>query len=177
MTTSISVPQIPITAENCDRQLVLYEAIRFQISQSFFSRTQIDEEELLHVLFVKLVDKFLPPFESMELTELLRQEIRHSIRDFKLAKRHSLDIENVDLDGGPFYDDRKKDFETEFEEVFERFCESCEEPQRSIYQQFRFVSQKELAKIVGIHRNEVNKFLKAMPEQFQDFLKFFLRNF
>jgi len=153
--------------------LLLYEAIRLQISLSIFSRTQIDEEELLHVLFVKLIDMFLPPFGSEELTEMLRQEIRHTIRDFKLAKRHALDIESVDPDDGPFYDDRKKDFETEFEEVFERFCDSFEEPQRTIYQQFRIVSQKELAKIVGIHRNEVNKFIKAMPKEFQDFLKFF----
>jgi len=39
--------QIQENIENCERQLRLYEAIRLQISLAFFSRTQIDEEELL----------------------------------------------------------------------------------------------------------------------------------
>jgi len=173
ITEPISVPQIPVDSENCDRQLQLYEAIRLQISLSFFSRIQIDEEELLHVLFVKLVDKFLPPFGSEELTERLRQEIRHTIRDFKLAKWSGLDIDEVDPDDGPFYDDRKKDFETEFEEMFERFCESCEEPQRTIYQRFRTCSQKELAKAAGILRDDVRLFMKTLPKKFERFLKDF----
>ena len=164
-------PQIQANAENCDRQLALYEAIRFQISESFFSRIQIDEDELLHVLFDKLVDKFLPPFGSEKLTELLCKEIRHTIRDFKLAKRTGIDIDEFDLNDGPSYDDRKKDFETEFEEIFERFCKSCDEPQRTVYKQFRAVPQKELAKVAGILRDDVRLFLKTLPKKFKDFLK------
>jgi len=174
MTTTISVPQTPPDGNNCaERQLLLYEAIRFQISNSFFSRRRIDEDELLHALFVKLIDKFLPPFESEELADLLQQEIRHTIRDFKLVKRHTLDIDEVDPDDGPFYDDRKKDFETEFEEMFQRFCESCEEPQRTIYQQFRTVTQTELARVAGITRSDARRFIKNMPKKFQEFLENF----
>jgi len=175
MTTTkpIFVPQTSVNTENCDRQLLLYEAIRFQISQSFFSRIRIDEGELLHVLFVKLIDKFLPPFESEELAELLQQEIRHTIRDFQLAKRAGIDIDEFDPDDGPSYDDRKKDFETEFEEVFERFCESCDEPMRTVYKQFRTVPQKELAKVAGVLRDDVRLFLKTLPKKFEEFLKNF----
>jgi len=173
MTTPISATQNQLDTENCDRQLALYEAIRLQISLSVFSRTQIDEEELLHTLFVKLADKFLPPFESQELTELLRQEIRHAIRSFKFAKRSMLDIDEVDPDDGPFYDDRKKDFETVFEEAFDRFCESCEQPQRTIYRLFRTMSQQELAKIAGVSRDDARLFMKNMPKKFERFLKNF----
>ena len=166
-------PQTQANAENCDRQLALYEAIRFQISLSDFSRTQIDEDELLHVLFVKLAGMFLPPIESKELIELLRQEIRHAIRKFKLAKRFLLDIDELDPDDGPFYDDRKKDFETVFEEAFASFCESFEQPQQTVYQRFRTMSQKELAKVAGISRDDVRMFIKNMPKKFEKFLRNF----
>jgi hypothetical protein len=173
MTEPISVPQTSENAENCDRKLLIYEAIRYQISQSYFSRIQIDEEELLHVLFFKLIDMVLPPFGSEELTELLRQKIRHTIRDFKLAKRSSLDVDEVDPDDGPFYDNRKKDFETEFEEAFDRFCDSCEEPQRTIYRRFRVCPQTEISRITKLSRDEIRISLKAMPKKFQEFLKNF----
>jgi len=170
-TTTISAPQMASDPENCvDRQAKLYEAIRERISQSFFSRIRIDEEELLHVLFVKLVDKFLPPFGSEELIEFLNQAIADMIREFKLGVRSTVDIDDVDPDEGPSYDERINADEVEFEKMFDRFCDSRDEPERTIFRKFRTYARQDIAKLVKISRNDVAKLIKSMPKKFEKFV-------
>ena len=152
----------------------LYEAIRERISQSFFSRIQTDEEELLHVIFVNLVDRFLPSFDTDEMTELLNDEIANTIRDFKRDRKPALDIDNVDPDEGPAYDMRANAEEEEFETMFDRFCDSCEEPERTIFRRFRTHTRQELAACTGISRNDVSRILKKMSQKFEKFVRNFI---
>jgi len=175
MTTTISVPQINKNSENCaDRLASLYEAIRERISQSFFSRTRIDEEELLHVIFVNLVDKYLPPFDSDEMTKLLNDEIANTIREFKRGRKKMFDIDDVDPDEGPGYDMTANADEEEFETMFERFCDSREEPEQTIFRRFRTHTRLELAACTKISRNDVARILKTMLRKFEKFVKDFL---
>ena len=170
--TTIPVPQINANAENCaDRQAALYEAIRYRISQSFFSRTRIDEDELLHVLFVKIIDKFYPPLGTNDFTEFLNREIANTIREFKRSVRPTLDIDDVDPNDGPAYE--TNDDEDEFEEVFEHFCDTQSEPKRSVYQRFRTYKQEQLAEMCGLSRKTVSKMIKRIPSEFEIFLKNF----
>ena len=171
--TTIPDSQMPSFTEDCEQQLALYEAIRLQISESFFSRTKIDEDELLHVLFVKLADKVLPPLGSEELVEELQKEIRSTIRDFKRSKRSMFDIDELTLDEEPAYDPEGNREEEEFETMFDRFCDSSEEPERTIYRLFRTYTKKEIANIAGISRNEVARFLKKLPKKFETFVEKF----
>ena len=170
--TTISVPQINANAENCaDRQTALYEAIRYRISQSFFSRTRIDEEELLHDLFVKIVDKFYPPLGTNDFTDFLNREIANTIREFKRSVRPTLDIDDVDPNDGPAYETDTD--EGEFEEVFERFCNAQSEPKRSVYRRFRTCKHEKIAELSGLSRKTVSKMIKRIPSEFEIFLKNF----
>ena len=151
----------------------LYEAIRHRISQSFFSRTRIDEKELLHVLFLNIVDKFYPPTGSDEFTAFLNQEIANTIREFKRGKKTMRDIDDVDPDEGPAYDAKANTDEEEFEEAFERFCDAQDEPKRSVYRHFRTHKQYQLAEMFDLPLKTVSKIVKRMPNEFQKFLKKF----
>jgi len=173
ITKPISVPQTNANAENCDRQLALYNAIGERISQSFFSRTKTDEEELLHAIFVNLVEKFLPPFDSEEMTKLLGGMIANTIREFKRGKKAALDIDDIESDEEPTYDIESNIEEEEFEMVFDRFCDSREEPERMIFRRFRTHNRQVLAECTGISRNEVARILKTMPRKFEDFVRNF----
>jgi DNA-directed RNA polymerase specialized sigma24 family protein len=171
-TTDIAASQINANSENCaDRQAALYEAIRYRISQSFFSRTRIDEDELLHVLFLKVVDQFYPPLDSDEFTEFLNQEIADTIREFKRSVRPTRDIDDVDPDEGPAYEANAD--EEEFEKTFERFCDAQDEPKRSVYRRFRTHTLAQLAEIYGLPLKTVSKMVKRMPNEFQKFLENF----
>lgn len=128
---------------------------------------------MLHVIFMKLIDRFLPGPDSDEMKELLDQEIRHTIRDFKLDKRPMLDIERVNPDDGPSYEEQSWTEEAEFERAFERFCNQCEEPKSSVYLRSRTHSKKQLSRIYGIHEKRIYKMLDKMADEFDDFLKKF----
>jgi hypothetical protein len=172
--TTIFAPQIHADVDNCaDRQTKLYETIRERISQSFFSRTRMDEEELLHVIFMNLVDSFLPPFGSEEMTKLLNDEIADTIRELKCGNKAALDIDDVDPDEGPAYDMKANADEEEFETMFDRFCDSREEPERTIYRRFRTYTRQEIAACTGISRNDVTRILKTMPRKFEKFVNDF----
>ena len=173
ITKPISVPQTNANAENCDRQLALYNAIGERISQSFFSRTKTDEGELLHVIFVKLAEKFLPPLDSEEMTKLLDGMIANTIREFKRGQKSALDIDDIEPDEEPTYDMEANIEEEEFETMFDRFCDSCEEPERMIFRRFRTHTRQILAECTGISRNEIARILKTMPRKFEDFVKNF----
>ncbi len=172
--TTIIEPQIQGQPEDCaNRQMKLYEAVRERIAQSFFSRVRTDEEELLHVIFMNLVNKYLPPFDSEEMTKLLDDEIANSIREFKRTRKTTFDIDDVDPDEGPAYDMKANADEEEFEAMFERFCESREEPERTIFRRARTHGLREIARYVGISRNEVSRLVKSMPKKFENFIENF----
>ena len=174
MTTTISVPQIASGHESCaDRQLKLYNAIRERISQSCFSRSQTDEEELLHVIFINLVDKFYPSPDSKEMTKLLDDKITNTIREFKRNVKPALDIDGIEPDEEPGYSAEANAEEEEFEKVFDRFCSSREEPERTIFRRHRTHSRLALADCTGISRNEISRILKTMPRKFEKFVQNF----
>lgn len=158
--------------ENCeDARLLLYEAIRERISQAFFPRTRIDEEELLHVIFMKLLNQFLPALDSEEMSELLDREIRHAIRNFKLARRPAMDIEEVNPDEGPSYEEPAWSVEADFERTFERFCNTRQEPEQTVFRRCRTHTRKQIARITGLSHQEISRILKKIPDKFRYFLK------
>jgi len=160
---------------NCaDRQMILYNAIRDRISQSFFSRAQMDEEELLHDVFVKLADKYLPPFGSEEMTKLINGTITNTVRVLKRAQKAALDIDDIEPDDEPVYDMAANFEEEEFEAMFDRFCDSRDEPERTIFRRFRTHNRQALAACSGVYRYEVARILKTLPRKFEDFVKKFL---
>ena len=83
------------------------------------------------------------------------------------------DIDELTSDEEPGYDPESNREEEEFETMFDRFCDSCEEPERTIYRLFRTYTKIEIASIAGISRNEVACFLKKMPKKFETFVEKF----
>lgn len=158
--------------ENCaEHMLPLYEAIRLRISESTFSRIKTDEEELLHVIFMKLEGEVLPPPDSEEMEALLNDEIINTIRAFKRDKHAMSDFDELDPDDGPSHDRRTENAEEEFEEAFQRFCDSCEEPERTVYRRCRTLVLEDIVRSTGTSHREITRILRRLPKKFQCFVK------
>lgn len=169
---TVNATQSQEHGENRDEiNLALYEAIRRRILQTKFPRRRIDEEELLHAVFAHLFDQSLPALNGHTITRLLDRNIQHTIRDFKMAQRPSLDVEEFGPDFGPVYDEPEWSEEAEFERAFEKFCDTQPEPRRTIFLCSRTHSRNDIAKSVGLSRQEIGRVLKLMPEKFRLFLK------
>lgn len=129
-----------------------------------------------HVIFMELCDKVLPELGRDEMNELLDRQIKDAIRAFKRdgkPARPTIDIDDADPDEGPSYDERLNSEEIEFEKTFERFCNSFDEPKRSVYLRSRTHTKKQLARINGISEKMIYKMFKEMPHDFELFLKKF----
>lgn len=172
MTNPIIETQIVDPHENRgESMLLLYEAIRLRISETCFSRAKTDEDELLHVLFMKLQDELLPPFDGEAATSRLDAEIDNAIRTFRREGKMRYDIDELDPDDEPFYDAGAKIAEEEFEEAFQHFCDSCAEPERSIFRRCRTYTREEIERSTGIPHQELTRVLRRLPKKFQNFVK------
>lgn len=120
---------------------------------------------------MKLVARYLPPLESEEMTELLDNAIADTIREMKRDRKKMRDITEVDPKDAPACRDWLHDEEREFETVFERFCNSYEEPERSVYRRCRTHRREDLAKLHALTHQEICRMLEKMPARFKYFVK------
>lgn len=169
--TIIETQNIAKAANRGEHMTLLYEAIKLRISETCFSRARTDEDELLHVLFMRLEDEPLPPFGSEEMTARLDDEIRNAIRIGRREKMTRCDLDELDPEDEPFYDPQTKIDEQEFEETFHNFCDSCEEPERSVFRRSRTHTRVEIARSTGVSHQELTRILRQLPKKFQYFVK------
>jgi len=122
-------------------------------------------------VFVRMTNTELCPFGDERFYDTISQCTRHTLRDYKLAVKPALDIDDLSPDKHPFYIMDSEWEEAEFEKLFRQFCESRKEPKRKVYLLSRFHNIVEIAKIVVLTQRTVSKMLKEMHGEFQLFLK------
>ena len=146
-------------------------AIRSQVRKTRFSRKRFDENEIVNEVFVRLAHKDVHPTDEERFYDSITQCIRHTLRDYKLADKPALDVGELDDEEHPFYTMDAEWEEKEFEDRFQEFCESQEEPKRHVYALSRIHSKTAIAKIVGISRRSVSKLIGGMCDEFREFLR------
>ena len=154
-----------------DDRTSLYDAVKNEVDNTLFSRTRFDPDELINEVFLRLLDGHLPPLEPEEFFQTLRQTIRHTLRDMKRFSRPALDIDEVAHEEHPLYDMNQWADDLEFETTFERFCESFDEPTRTVYARSRILTREDIAELTNLTRRTVSKMIRAMPREFERFLK------
>ena len=162
------------TTDGTDRDTYfekLYNLIRKRVKCSFTVRRLATVDDVTGDVFLLLVEQILPPLESEDFQKLLTKTINRLVRRIKRSVREMLDVDELGESEHPFYE---MDFRVEdenFELVFEKFCESFPDPQRTIFKKFRFMSKQNIAALVGISRNTVAQIIKTMPGHFRNFLE------
>jgi DNA-directed RNA polymerase specialized sigma24 family protein len=154
----------------------LYRAIRKRVKRTRFSRRLIDNDEVVNEIFLRLSGKNLPPFDSDEFDNLLRRTTNHVVRDYRRFLKLATDIDEVNDDEHPFYEMDFFSVEEEFEFVFSKFCDSFDEPKRTVFTHSRTLSKESIAELTGLFRHEVARTIKSMPSEFKKFYRNFSEN-
>ena len=151
----------------------LYHAIRKRVKRTMFPRRLIDSDEIINEIFVRLSCRDLPTFGSAEFENLLRRMTHHVVRDYKRFSKPATDIDALDHDEHPYYTVEFHSGEENFETVFSQFCDSFTGTKRTVFQYSRVLPKKNIAELTGLHRDEVTRIIKSMPDEFEKFYRNF----
>jgi hypothetical protein len=166
--------KIPTTHNDPASQL--YHAIRKRVKRTMFSRRLIDSDEVVNEIFLRLSGKNLPPYGSEGFDNQLRRTTNHVVRDYKRFLKPATDIDEVNEDEHPFYEMEFFSIEEEFEFVFSKFCDTFDEPTRTVFTRSRALSKENIAELTGLFRQDVARIIKSMPSEFERFYTNFSEN-
>ena len=153
----------------------LYTLIRKRVKYSFVVRKLASVDDVTGDIFLQLIEQELPPLESDEFKKLLSKMVNRFVRRIKRSVREMLDIDELGESEHPIYE---VDFsgEENFEFVFDKFCKSFPEPQRTVYFYSRIIPRKDIADLTGLTQRRVAQLAKQMPVHFKTFIDNYLKS-
>lgn len=171
------LPQSAKHLENRDKNEQLYALIHKRVKRSFLVRRLATVDDVTGDIFLMLVERELPDFETEEFERLLTKTVNRTVRRIKRSLREVLDIDELGESEHPFYEMNFHSEEEEFESVFVQFCESFPEPKRMVFAKCRVLSKNDTAALTGLSERYVTKLVKSMPGEFKKFFEKFSKTF